>query len=542
MSIKQKYIFITGGVSSSLGKGVTVAALGCLLEGRGYTVALQKMDPYINIDPGTMSPYQHGEVFVTDDGAETDLDLGYYERFTRASYSRKNSVSTGQIYNAVINRERRGDYLGRTVQVVPHITNEIRSRFTLLGKESRADIIIVEIGGTVGDIESVPFLEAIRQMRYEYGKEQVCFIHLTLVPTITAAGEAKTKPTQHSVKELLALGIQPDVLVCRITSALTKEMKSKISLFCNVREENVISAVDIKTSIYEIPKMYRDEKLDEVVLKSLNLPSNKLNFTEWEKIIKKIKEASKKVNIAIVGKYISLQDAYRSIYESLSHGGIENDVVVELTKIDPEKVDKNSIKEQLKNCHGVLVPGGFGERGIEGKILAIQYARTKGIPFFGICLGMQCAVVEFARNVLNWKDANSTEFSPNTEKPVISMIEEQIEIEQLGGTMRLGAYPCIIEKDSLAFTEYKKVEISERHRHRFEFTLRYKEDFIKAGMTFPGYSPDEKLMEIVEVKSHPWFVGVQYHPEFQSKPFEPHPLFVGFIRAASKYLNKKVEK
>ncbi|MCB1156550.1 MAG: CTP synthase [Leptospiraceae bacterium] len=540
--MKQKYIFITGGVSSSLGKGVTVAALGCLLEGRGYTVALQKMDPYINIDPGTMSPYQHGEVFVTDDGAETDLDLGYYERFTRASYSRKNSVSTGQIYNAVINRERRGDYLGRTVQVVPHITNEIRSRFTLLGKESRADIIIVEIGGTVGDIESVPFLEAIRQMRYEYGKEQVCFIHLTLVPTITAAGEAKTKPTQHSVKELLALGIQPDVLVCRITSALTKEMKSKISLFCNVREENVISAVDIKTSIYEIPKMYRDEKLDEVVLKSLNLPSNKLNFTEWEKIIKKIKEASKKVNIAIVGKYISLQDAYRSIYESLSHGGIENDVVVELTKIDPEKVDKNSIKEQLKNCHGVLVPGGFGERGIEGKILAIQYARTKGIPFFGICLGMQCAVVEFARNVLNWKDANSTEFSPNTEKPVISMIEEQIEIEQLGGTMRLGAYPCIIEKDSLAFTEYKKVEISERHRHRFEFTLRYKEDFIKAGMTFPGYSPDEKLMEIVEVKSHPWFVGVQYHPEFQSKPFEPHPLFVGFIRAASKYLNKKVEK
>lgn len=532
-------MFITGGVSSSLGKGVTVAALGCLLEARGYQVALQKMDPYINVDPGTMSPYQHGEVFVTDDGAETDLDLGYYERFTHAKFTRKNSVSTGQIYHAVITRERKGDYLGRTVQVVPHITNEIRGRFINLSKESRADITIVEIGGTVGDIESVPFLEAIRQMRYEHGKENVVFIHLTLVPTITAAGEAKTKPTQHSVKELLALGIQPDVLVCRISQPMRQEMKAKISLFCNVPEENVISAADIKTSIYEIPKMYKDENLDEVVLKALDMDLKKLNFGQWDKIIKKIKEAKKQVRIAIVGKYISLQDAYRSIYESLSHGGIANDVVVEFVKIDPEKLDKNRTKEVLKNTHGVLVPGGFGDRGIEGKIHAIQYARSKQIPFLGICLGMQCAVIEYARNVLLWKDANSTEFSSTTEYPVISMIEEQTEIEQLGGTMRLGSYPCLIQKNTLAYAEYKSEEIAERHRHRFEFTLRYKKDFEKQGMIFSGYSHDETLMEIIEIKNHPWFIGVQYHPEFQSKPFSAHPLFAGFIRAATKINHKE---
>ena len=504
--VKSKYIFITGGVASSLGKGVTVAGLGCLLEARGYKVALQKMDPYINIDPGTMSPYQHGEVFVTNDGAETDLDLGYYERFTTSQFSRKNSVTTGQIYYSVIERERKGDYLGRTVQVVPHITNEIRNRIHLLAKEQEPDFVIVEIGGTVGDIESVPFLEAIRQMRYEHGAGQVLFIHLTLVPTISAAGEAKTKPTQHSVKELLALGIQPDILVCRIGNPMTKEMKSKISLFCNVKE----------------------------VLKMFNMEIGKSNFGEWEKMVKRILNATKKVNIAIVGKYISLQDAYRSIYESLSHGGIANDAIVEFTKINPEELNKDNVKDLLKDVHGILVPGGFGERGIEGKVLAINYARTKKIPFFGICLGMQCAVIEFGRNVVGLKNAHSTEFNPSTEHPVISLIEEQMEIEQMGGTMRLGAYPCIVKKGTLAFSEYKVEKISERHRHRFEFTLRYKEQFMKAGMDFSGYSPDEKLMEIVEIKDHPWFIGVQYHPEFKSKPINPHPLFAGFIRAAVK--------
>ncbi|MCB1188821.1 MAG: CTP synthase [Leptospiraceae bacterium] len=532
--IKSKFIFISGGVCSSLGKGVTVAGLGCLLESRGYTVSLQKMDPYINIDPGTMSPYQHGEVFVTEDGAETDLDLGYYERFTSSMFSKKNSVTTGQIYHAVIERERRGDYLGRTVQVVPHITNEIRSRIYELCKNDEPDFIIVEIGGTVGDIESLPFLEAIRQMRYEHGSSQVLFIHLTLVPTITVAGEAKTKPTQHSVKELLTFGIQPDILICRVAKHLSKEMKSKISLFCNVKEENVISAVDVASSIYEIPKMYKEEKLDEVVLKSLQMELKKINFTSWDNIIKIIASSKKVISIGVVGKYISLPDAYRSLFESLSHGGIANQVKVEIIKINPEEIDKSNYKELLKNLHGILVPGGFGERGIEGKILAIHYARTKNIPFFGICLGMQCAVIEFARYILGWKDAHSTEFNPKTPFPVISLIEEQMEIKQLGGTMRLGAYPCVIKKNSVAFNEYKIDKTKERHRHRFEFTLRFKEDFEKAGMEFSGMSPDERLVEIIELPAHPWFIGVQYHPEFKSKPISPHPLFVGFIRASSK--------
>jgi CTP synthase len=536
--IKSKFIFITGGVCSSLGKGVTIAALGCLLESRGYTVALQKMDPYINIDPGTMSPYQHGEVFVTNDGAETDLDLGYYERFTSKEFSRKNSISTGQIYYSVIERERKGDYLGRTVQVVPHITNEIRNRIYLLGKEEEPDFILVEIGGTVGDIESIPFLEAIRQMRFEHGSSQVLFLHVTLVPTISVAGEAKTKPTQHSVKELLGFGIQPDILVCRVRETLTKELKSKLSLFCNVKEDCVISAVDIKDSIYEIPKMYKDEKLDEVVLRNLGMEIGKSNFNEWEKIIKKIKSAQKHITIAVVGKYISLQDAYRSIYESLSHGGISNDVKVDFLKINPEDLEKLNPKDVLKNVHGILVPGGFGERGIEGKIIAINYARTKGIPFFGICLGMQCAVIEFARNVLGLKDAHSTEFVPNTKNPVISLLEEQADIDRMGGTMRLGTYPCVIKKNTLAFSEYKQEKINERHRHRFEFTLRYRDELIKAGMIISGVSPDEKLVEIVEVHDHPWFVGVQYHPEFKSKPINPHPLFSGFIRAAVKFSSK----
>ena len=537
--IKSKFIFITGGVCSSLGKGVTVAALGCLLESRGYSVALQKMDPYINIDPGTMSPYQHGEVYVTNDGAETDLDLGYYERFTSQEFSRKNSITTGQIYHSVIERERKGDYLGRTVQVVPHITNEIRSRIYALGKDVEPDFIIVEIGGTVGDIESIPFLEAIRQMKYEHGNEQSLFIHLTLVPTITVAGEAKTKPTQHSVKELLGLGIQPDILVCRVKDRMSKEMKSKISLFCNVRDECVISASDIEDSIYEIPKMYKEEKLDEVVLKALKMPLKKSNFAEWDRMVQKIKTASKKVNIAVVGKYISLQDAYRSIYESLSHGGIANEVHVDFVKINPEDLEKGNPKDFFKNIQGILVPGGFGERGIEGKISAINYARTKGIPFFGICLGMQCAVIEFARNVLGLKNAHSTEFVPNSPYPVISLMEEQADVERMGGTMRLGAYPCIIKKGTVAYSEYKQERTMERHRHRFEFTLRFREQFEKNGMTVSGTSPDEKLVEIVEIANHPWFVGVQYHPEFKSKPISPHPLFAGFIKASAAKLKEK---
>ncbi|EQA43236.1 CTP synthase [Leptospira broomii serovar Hurstbridge str. 5399] len=535
---KTRFIFVTGGVCSSLGKGVSAAALGCLLESRGYTVSLQKMDPYINIDPGTMSPYQHGEVYVTEDGAETDLDLGYYERFTKSKFTRKNSVSTGQIYNTVIQRERKGDYLGRTVQVVPHITNEIRNRVYTLARENATDFVIVEIGGTVGDIESIPFLEAIRQMRYEHGPTHVLFIHVTLVPTITVAGEAKTKPTQHSVKELLALGIQPDILICRVNQPMSKDMKGKISLFCNVKEENVISASDISTSIYEIPKMYKEEKLDQVVLKTLGMELGKSNFSEWEKIIKSLQSAKHTVQIAVVGKYISLHDAYRSVYESLSHGGIANEANVEFVKVDPEKVDKTNVKEVLKGVHGILVPGGFGDRGIEGKILAIQYARTKGIPFFGICLGMQCAVIEYARNVLGLKDANSTEFRPDSSDPVISLIEEQMDIDQMGGTMRLGSYPCRIRKNTLAFAEYKQESIYERHRHRFEFTNRFKESFEEKGMVFSGISPDENLIEIVEIPDHPWFIGVQFHPEFTGKPTKPHPLFAGFIRAAVKLTRK----
>ncbi|TGK04236.1 CTP synthase [Leptospira langatensis] len=535
---KTKFIFVTGGVCSSLGKGVSAAALGCLLESRGYTVSLQKMDPYINIDPGTMSPYQHGEVYVTEDGAETDLDLGYYERFTKSKFTRKNSVSTGQIYNTVIQRERKGDYLGRTVQVVPHITNEIRNRIYTLARENATDFVIVEIGGTVGDIESIPFLEAIRQMRYEHGSTHVLFIHVTLVPTITVAGEAKTKPTQHSVKELLALGIQPDILICRVNQPMPKEMKSKISSFCNVKEENVISASDISTSIYEIPKMYKEEKLDQVVLKTLGMELGKSNFTEWEKIIKSLESAKHTVKVAVVGKYISLHDAYRSVYESLSHGGIANEANVEFIKVDPEKLDKTNVKDVLKFADGILVPGGFGDRGIEGKIAAIQYARTKGVPFFGICLGMQCAVIEYARNVVGLKEANSTEFRPDSPDPVISLIEEQMEIDQMGGTMRLGSYPCKIKKNTLAFAEYKQELIYERHRHRFEFTNRYKARFEEKGLVFSGISPDENLIEIVEIPEHPWFIGVQFHPEFTGKPTKPHPLFAGFIRAAVKFSRK----
>lgn len=540
-----RYIFITGGVCSSLGKGVTVAALGTLLECRGYRVTMQKMDPYINIDPGTMSPFQHGEVYVTDDGAETDLDLGYYERFTRnTKITRANSVSTGQIYNAVIQRERRGDYLGRTVQVIPHITNEIKKRITDLTNDDEIDFVIVEIGGTVGDIESVPFLEAIRQMRREKGREGVCFIHLTLVPTITAAGEAKTKPTQHSVKELMTYGIQPDVLVCRVRTPLSQDMKEKLSLFCNVRNENIISATDIQNSIYEIPEMYRNERLDQVVLHHFQMESKRLNFKKWTEILDIIHNPSRDVRIAVVGKYIALQDAYRSVYEGLMHGGIASQVNVQFVKVDPEELERTDDLSVLHDVNGILVPGGFGNRGIEGKLMAIRYAREQKIPFFGICLGMQCAVIEYARNVLGWKDANSTEFNPSAEYPVISLLEEQMGLEQRGGTMRLGGFPALITENTLAHKEYGATRIRERHRHRFEFTYRYRAEMEKAGLVFSGISPDKQLVEIIELKQsqHPWFLGCQFHPEFQSKPTEPNPLFAGFVRAAAAHAKEHEKK
>ncbi len=528
-----RYIFITGGVCSSLGKGVTTAALGCLLENRGYQITMQKMDPYINIDPGTMSPFQHGEVYVTDDGAETDLDLGYYERFTTQTHlGHRNSISTGQIYNTVIQRERRGNYLGRTVQVIPHITNEIKNRMTDLTREKHIDFVIVEIGGTVGDIESVPFLEAIRQMRRERGVSHVCFIHLTLIPSIFAAGEAKTKPTQHSVKELLTFGIQPDILVCRASQTISKEMQEKLSLFCNVPEKNIISAKDIERTIYEIPEMYRKEGLDRAVLEHYQLPHPRLDFKKWEKIIQITARSRKKVKIVICGKYIALQDAYRSVYEALVHGAIANQREEEFIKIDPEELEKKGTSSLLADAQGLLIPGGFGGRGVKGKLLAIEYARKKDIPFLGICMGMQCAIIEFARNVLKWKDANSTEFDPNTAYPVISLLEEQQGLDQKGGTMRLGSYSCILEKGTLAFRAYAEEEIRERHRHRFEFTLAYKEEFRSKGMIISGMSPDKQLVEVIELKDHKWFIGVQFHPEFRSKPVNVHPLFRDFIAAS----------
>ena len=519
---------------------MTTAALGCLLESRGYRLSLQKMDPYINIDPGTMSPFQHGEVYVTNDGAETDLDLGYYERFTNhTKLGRQNSISTGQIYNAVIQRERRGDYLGRTVQVIPHITNEIKNRIINLTREAETDFVIVEIGGTVGDIESVPFLEAIRQMRRDRGAKNVCFIHLTLVPSITVAGESKTKPTQHSVKELLTFGIQPDILVCRVKDGLSTDMREKLSLFCNVPGDNIIAASDIQHSIYEIPEMYRKEKLDRVALRhfALEEEGRPQDFKKWEDILFRVQNPKKSLRVGVCGKYIELQDAYRSIYEALMHGALAEHLEVKFIPLSPEQlVEEKKTKAFFDQIQGLLVPGGFGSRGVEGKLEAIRYARVHKIPFFGICMGMQCAVIEFARNVLSWENANSTEFDPNTEYPVISLLEEQQGLEQKGGTMRLGAYPCIISKDSLSYREYKKEHIYERHRHRFEFSLRYRQKMEEKGIRFAGLSPDGELVEMIELKEHPWFIGVQFHPEFQSKPTEPHPLFHGFINAASKLL------
>jgi CTP synthase (EC 6.3.4.2) len=518
-----RYIFVTGGVLSSLGKGVSSAAIASLLEEMGYRVTLQKLDPYLNVDSGTMSPYQHGEVYVTEDGAETDLDLGHYERFTKAQMGRENNITSGRVYFNVLQRERKGDYLGATVQVIPHITNEIKRLIRSIEKDH--DFVIVEVGGTVGDIESLPFLEAIRQLGMELGRENCVYVHVTYVPYIKSAGELKTKPTQHSVKELRAIGIQPDVLICRSECEIPKEVKEKISLFTNVSPLAVISAHDVET-IYEVPLLFKKQGLHLWLAKRFNLEP-KDGEGKWEKIVSIIKNAKEEVKVALVGKYVSLRDAYKSVVEALTHGSIANRVKLNILWVNSENVEE----ELLHEADGILVPGGFGERGIEGKIKAINYGRLSKKPTFGICLGMQLMCVEFARNVLNLKGANSTEFDPNTPHPVIDIMEEQKQIEELGGTMRLGAYPCVLKEGTKVREIYKKEVIYERHRHRYEFNNAYRELFEKNGFVISGVSPDGRLVEVVELKDHPWFIGCQFHPEFKSKPFDPHPLFVSFIKA-----------
>ncbi|MCP4652649.1 MAG: CTP synthase [Candidatus Omnitrophica bacterium] len=527
-----KYIFVTGGVVSSLGKGIAAASIAKLLENKGLRVTMMKCDPYINVDPGTMNPFQHGEVYVTDDGAETDLDLGHYERFTNAKYGKENNITTGKIYYSVITKERRGDYLGKTVQIIPHITAEIKDSIKKVAYGRKIDVVIVEIGGTVGDIESLPFLEAIRQLKLELGCGYAINVHVTLVPFIKTAGEIKTKPTQHSVGTLREIGIMPDAILCRSEKPLNKEAKDKIALFCNVDKDAVISAVDVK-SIYEVPLALRKEGLDKLIVKLLNLKCEDGDLTEWkEGVVDKIKYPKKEVTIAVVGKYIALQDAYKSIYEALTHGAITNDAKLIIKRVDSEDIEKHGAGKYLKNVKGVLVPGGFGTRGIEGKIKAVEFARLNGVPYFGICLGMQIAVIEFARNVCGRKKANSTEFDKNTKFPIISLLDEQKKVKAKGATMRLGAYACRLKKTTKAYSVYRKENISERHRHRYEFNNEYRKDFEANGMIFSGTHPKGNLVEIVEVKGHPWFVACQFHPEFQSKPDRAHPLFASFIEAA----------
>ena len=524
MNSKTKYIFVTGGVVSGLGKGITAASLGRLLKNRGYKVVNQKFDPYINVDPGTMSPYEHGEVFVTDDGAETDLDLGHYERFTDENLTKNSSITMGKIYQEVIERERRGDYLGKTVQVIPHITNAIKEKIYSFEKEN-VDIVITEIGGTVGDIEGLSIIEAIRQVGLENQPENVVYIHVTLLPYISGSNELKSKPTQHSVKELQSFGIKPDILVCRTEVDIPDNLRDKIALFCNVRRESVI-ANKTASCLYEVPLMLEKEGLAEEVCKHLKLEKNKPNNREWEKLNEKIKKISnKEVTVGIVGKYIKLEDSYLSVIESLKHAGIENGATVKVKLIDAEKITKDNVKEMLSGCNGIVVPGGFGNRGIEGKIQAIKYVRENKIPFLGICLGMQMAVVEFARNVLKYEDANSEEFDELTEHPVIHLMYDQKDVTKKGGTMRLGSYPCVIKKGSLASKIYKTDEISERHRHRFEYNNEYREKMEKNGLMIAGTSPNGKLVEIVELKNHPFFIACQFHPEFKSRPDRPAPLF-----------------
>ncbi len=527
-----KYIFVTGGVTSSLGKGIISASLAKLLQGRGYRVTIQKLDPYINIDPGTLNPYEHGECYVTEDGAETDLDLGHYERFLNITTSQANNVTTGRIYQSVINKERRGDYLGKTVQVIPHITDEIKERIQILGNTGDYDFIITEIGGTVGDIESLPYIETVRQLKWEMGKDCLV-IHLTLLPYLAAAGELKTKPTQHSVKLLLELGVQPDILVCRSEHLIPMELREKIALFCNVKKNAVIQSLDAAT-IYDVPILMREEKLDQVVLQKLALPDDTaLDLNRWSEFLRRYKNPKAHVKIGLVGKYIELKDAYKSIVEAFNHAGAENECRVELKWIHSESINSENVAQKLDGLKGVLVAPGFGERGIEGKIETIRYVRENNVPFLGICLGMQCAVIEYARNVLGLKDAHSTEMA-KTKNPVIDLMKEQKSIIDKGGTMRLGAYNCRVKKDSLAHQVYGKEDIIERHRHRYEFNNKYLEEFQQAGMKTTGINPKTGLVEIVELPDHPWFMGVQFHPEYKSTVANPHPLFVRFVGATVK--------
>lgn len=534
-----KYVFITGGVVSSLGKGIASASLGLLLKSRGVRVTIQKFDPYLNVDPGTMNPFQHGEVYVTDDGAETDLDLGHYERFLDINTSRQNNSTTGQIYYEVISKERRGDYLGATVQVIPHITDEIKRRIGQLGATGKYDVIITEVGGTVGDIESLPFLEAIRQFTHAIGRRNALNIHVTLVPYIKSAGELKTKPTQHSVKTLLEIGVQPDILICRTEKRLSKETREKIALFTNVETRSVIEGRDVD-SIYEIPLMFEKEGLDSIVIEKLNLKCGKVDLRQWSRIVNRIKNPSDRVTIGVVGKYTDLADAYKSINESFIHAGAENDVAVDLKWIRAEDLDETNLDEYLADLAGLLVPGGFGERGVEGKIKAIRYVREHNIPFLGICLGLQCAIIEFARNVCGLKGANSTEFR-KTKYNIIDLMIDQRGVKNLGGTMRLGAYPCIVQKRTKAFQAYKKELIYERHRHRYEVNNKFRKKLSEGGMVFSGLAPDNSLVEIIELPSHPWFVAGQFHPELKSRALNPHPLFRDFVKAAMKYQEEKKE-
>ena len=533
-----KYIFVTGGVTSSLGKGIIAASLAKLLQSQGYKTTIQKLDPYLNVDPGTLNPYEHGECYVTEDGAETDLDLGHYERFLNVPTSQANNVTTGRIYKSVIEKERRGEFLGKTVQVIPHITDEIKHRIQILGNSGDFDIVITEIGGTVGDIESLPYIEAVRQLKWDLGDHNALVIHLTLVPYLSAAGELKTKPTQHSVKTLMESGVQADILVCRTEHELPKDLRKKLALFCNVKEEAVIQSIDAST-IYDVPNLMLEEGLDHVVLKGLNLPCNSPELSQWNAFLERHKNPNQIVNIALIGKYVELQDSYKSILEAFIHAGASNEVKVNVVSIHSEYLTKDNVSEKLEHLDAVLVAPGFGERGIEGKIEAIRYVRENNIPFLGICLGMQMAVIEFSRNILGLQDAISTEMDQDTSNPVIDLMESQKDITDMGGTMRLGAWSCILESDSKVFNIYKSNEISERHRHRYEYNNTYKEQLENAGMTSAGYNPETGLVEIIEIQSHRWFVGVQYHPEYKSTVTNPHPLFIAFVKAALEY---KLEK
>ncbi len=535
---KCKYIFITGGVVSSLGKGISCASLGYLLKARGLNVSILKLDPYLNVDPGTMSPFQHGEVYVTDDGAETDLDLGHYERFLDQNMTRLNNATTGQIYDETLREERQGVFLGSTIQVIPHITDKIKSRIKRVNKDKKLDIVIVEIGGTVGDIEGQPFLEAIRQFGLDEDRNNTLYIHLTLVPFISGGDELKTKPTQHSVMRLREIGIQPDILLCRSDRTLPKAVKNKIALFCNVRPEAVIEAIDVPT-IYEVPLVFARQRFDTLVAEHFGFNGDEACLDQWENLIKRFKSIKREITVAICGKYVSLPDAYKSIMESFVHAGIENDVIVKLKWVNTEKIVNNLENKYLKGVSGILVPGGFGERGIEGKLNTVKFARENGIPFFGICLGLQCAVIEFARNVVGWRDAHSSEFAPDTPYPVIDIMEDQKQIRQKGGTMRLGAYDCKINSDSKAYEAYNCEMISERHRHRYEVNNEFRETLRQSGLIFSGLSPDKTLVEMIELPDHPWFVGCQFHPELKSRAMRAHPLFREFVKASLRFKNNK---